>query len=63
MDGEEVKLNLAERREAITRLHARRWGDPKIAAALHLNVRTVFRNRRLLGLDGWASPDEARKSA
>lgn len=63
MDGEEVKLNLAERREAITRLHARRWGDPKIAEALHLNVRTVFRNRRLLGLDGWASPDEARKSA
>lgn len=50
MHGEPVKLTAAERREAVTRLHDKRWSDQRIAGALGCADRTVWRIRQELGL-------------
>lgn len=51
MHGEVVRLSPAERREAVTRLHAERWSDQRIAAALGCADRTVWRIRQELNLE------------
>jgi hypothetical protein len=51
--GEAVKLTAAERRVAVTRLHAERWSDKRIAATLHIVDRTVLRIRQDLGLQAF----------
>lgn len=51
--GEAVKLTVAERRVAVTRLHAERWSDKRIAATLHIVDRTVLRIRQELGLEAF----------
>ncbi|MFP7833104.1 hypothetical protein [Marisediminicola sp. LYQ134] len=48
--GEPVTLTPAERRAALTLVHAQRLSDPEIAECLHLNVRTVLRIRQELNL-------------
>ena len=53
ISGEPVKLTFAERRVAVARLHAQRWGDPRIAATLHVTDRTVLRIRQELGLESF----------
>jgi DNA-binding NarL/FixJ family response regulator len=53
MNGEPIQLNLAERREAVTRLYRRRWSDNRIADALHISDRTVLRYRQELGLESF----------
>ena len=50
LTGAVVKLNKAERTEAITRLHSKRWSDNRIADTLHITDRTVIRYRQELKL-------------
>lgn len=50
VSGELVKLNGAERRVAVARLHAERWSDARIAETLHISERTALRIRQELGL-------------
>jgi DNA-binding CsgD family transcriptional regulator len=53
MRGDKVKLTHAERQEAIRRLHSRRWSDKRIGRALHLDERTVLRNRQDMKLEAF----------
>lgn len=53
MRGERVTLTRAERLHAITKLHDRRWSDRRIGMALHINERTVLRNRQGMGLESF----------
>jgi Homeodomain-like domain len=53
ISGEPVRLNGAERREAIRQLHARKWSDVRIADRLHIADRTVWRIRQELGLEAF----------
>lgn len=57
MLGEPVKLNGAERRAAVTHLHAKRWSDQRIAATLRIADRTVLRIRQELNLESFAYGD------
>lgn len=57
MHGEVVRLTSAERHEAIRRLHESRWSDSRIAEALHVADRTVWRIRRELGLVAFDQSD------
>lgn len=50
MRGDRVKLTRLERLDAIRRLHARKWSDRRVGLALHIDERTVLRNRQELGL-------------
>ena len=59
VSGQPVPLNLHEREEAIRRLHALRWPDPRIAKAVGVDKETVNRTRRRLGLPTWAYQDRA----
>lgn len=61
--GEQVRLNHAERREAITRAHSKNWSDGFTAERLHLNIRTVQRIRAELGLEAHASDDLVKRGA
>ncbi|MCU1418702.1 MAG: hypothetical protein JWP32_2876 [Schumannella sp.] len=51
--GEAVRLNPAERREAIRILHPRKWSDRLMAAHADCDERTVLRIRQELGLEAW----------
>lgn len=51
VSGEKVRLNSAEQRHAVRRLHAEKWSDPRIAATVGVTSRTVLRIRQELGLD------------
>lgn len=57
MQGHKVRLRPADRREAIRRLHARRWSDGRIAKTLHTTERTVLRNRKRLELEAHTLAD------
>lgn len=48
--GERVRLTPAERRECVTRLHAARWSDGRIAETIRCADKTVERIRAELGL-------------
>lgn len=48
--GEGVRLSPEERREAVRRLHSRKWSDKRIGDTLHCADRTVLRIREELGL-------------
>lgn len=63
MAGQRVKLTPAERREAITRLHARRWSDQLIASTIHCMDRTVLRIRGELGLEAFDFEDLVKVGA
>lgn len=58
MHGEPVRLSSAERREAVTRLHAVKLNDREIARRLNLNDRTVLRIRQELGLPAAIGADK-----
>lgn len=58
MTGEAVRLTRAERLEALTRLNARHITDGIIAELLHVDVRTVLRNRRELNLPAAVGYDQ-----
>ncbi|WP_433673837.1 hypothetical protein [Microbacterium gorillae] len=49
--GERVRLKPAERREAVTRLHAQLYSDQRIAETLHCADKTVLRIRQELNLE------------
>lgn len=53
LSGEHVRLSPAERREAITRAHARKWSDRRTAHTIRCAVETVGRIRQELGLEAW----------
>jgi transcriptional regulator with XRE-family HTH domain len=53
MSGERMRLSPPERREAITRLHAHRWSDQRIAEQIGVAPRTVWRIRQELGLEAF----------
>jgi len=53
MNGEPIKLTYPERLYAVQRLHRRRWSDGRIARTLHVDDRTILRNRKTLGLPAW----------
>ena len=57
--GERLRLNRAERREVVTRLHARRFSDSRIAEISGLADRTVLRIREELGLRAWDMHEQA----
>lgn len=63
MHGEPVNLTPAERREAVTRLHAERWSDQRIAATLRCADRTVWRIRQELNLEAFDFADLVKGSA
>lgn len=63
MQGNDVKLTVAERREALTRLHARKWADPLIAETLHVDSRTVLRDRQELGLEAYEYDELVKRGA
>lgn len=63
MHGDTVRLSPLERREAIRRLHAQRWSDQRIAAALHCADRTVLRIRQELGLEAFEYGDLVKERA
>jgi hypothetical protein len=50
MSGDQVRLSILERREAVRRLNAAKLNDHAIAERLHINVRSVLRIRQELGL-------------
>jgi len=58
MTGEAVRLTRAERLIALTRLHARHLTDGVIAELLHVDARTVLRDRQELGLPAAVGPDK-----
>jgi hypothetical protein len=51
--GERPRLTPAERREAVSRLHASRWSDKRIAETIGCSDRTVLRLRDELGLEAF----------
>jgi transcriptional regulator with XRE-family HTH domain len=58
MSGENVRLTLREREEALTRLHGRNLSDTAIADLLHITGRTVLRIRQRLGLPAAVGADK-----
>ncbi|TDW30991.1 helix-turn-helix domain-containing protein [Cryobacterium psychrophilum] len=63
LQGEDVRLSPAERREAVTRLHSHRWSDPRIAQQLHIANRTVLRIRQELNLEAFEDGDLVKRDA
>ena len=63
MLGERVRLRPAERRVAVSRLHARRYSDQKTAALLGCDERTVLRIRQELGLEAFDFADLQQERA
>jgi len=63
VSGERVRLRPAERRVAVTRLHAARLSDAAIASRLHVTDRTVFRIRQELGLEAFEFADLVQAGA
>lgn len=55
--GYKPKLRTAERHVVVTRLHAIRWSDKKIAGWIGVSDQTVFRDRRELNLAAWEQVD------
>ncbi len=55
--GERVRLSPASRREAIARLHVRRWSHGRIAEQLHCAAGTVQRISAELGLTAWTKEE------
>lgn len=51
--GEKVRLSIAERRECVRLLHAKRWSDSRVAETIGCADRTVQRIREELGLAAW----------
>ncbi|MFD4111594.1 hypothetical protein ACFWWU_36385 [Streptomyces sp. NPDC058650] len=63
LTGARVRLTALERREAVTRAHARRWSDTRIAETLHIADRTVLRIRQDLGLEAFEYSDLVKAGA
>lgn len=63
ISGERVKLSGAERREAVTRLHALRFSDNAIAERLHIAARTSWRIRQELGLEAFEQSELLGRAA
>ncbi|MBN9176099.1 MAG: hypothetical protein J0I43_01835 [Microbacterium sp.] len=61
--GERVRLTPAERRECVTRLHAARWSDGRIAETIHCDVKTVGRIRDELGLAAFDQTELRQRGA
>lgn len=55
--GESVRLNHAEKLEAVRRMHPKKWSNDLIAEHLGCEERTVLRLRKELGLPGWPQND------
>jgi transcriptional regulator with XRE-family HTH domain len=58
MAGEHVRLTIRERETAIARLNRGRFNDHQIAALLHVNERTILRERRRLGITAAVGADK-----
>lgn len=63
LSGEKVRLTPAERRVAVTRLHAERWSDARIGEAIGAADRTVFRIRQELGLEAFDQTELRQRGA
>lgn len=63
IQGEPIRLTPGDRREAVTRLHAARWSDTRIAERLRCADRTVLRIRQELGLAAFEYADLVKGSA
>lgn len=61
--GERVRLTPAERRECVTRLHAARWSDGRIADTIHCAEKTVGRIRDELGLAAFDQTELRQRGA
>jgi len=61
--GERVRLSSAERREAVTRAHAKRWSDSHTAEMLGCNERTVLRIRQELELQAFGQAELVQERA
>lgn len=61
--GERVRLTPAERRECVTRLHAARWSDGRIAETIHCAEKTVGRIRDELGLTAFDQTELRQRGA
>lgn len=57
ISGESVRLNHAEKLEAVRRMHPKKWSNELIAEHLGCEERTVNRLRKELGLPGWPQND------
>lgn len=61
--GEHHKLTHAEKREAVTIGHGRRWSDVLISHRTGMVPETVFRIRKELGLPAWVDPISRTEAA
>jgi DNA-binding LacI/PurR family transcriptional regulator len=62
-DGQKVKLNPVERREAVRRLHAERYTDPLIAETIGCGTKTALLIRQELGLKTWPYSELVKRGA
>lgn len=63
LSGMQVKLRDVDRHECVRRLHARRWGDRRIADILGCAIKTVERDRIYLALPGIDLSEQDRPTA
>jgi transcriptional regulator with XRE-family HTH domain len=58
MAGEQVRMTILERESAIARLNRARLNDHQIAGLLHVNERTILRERQRLGITAAVGADK-----